>query len=153
MSIEINKFLEELKENCKLIGNNSLLRILEENDSFASMYKELRLYNSRLDLETIKEEFNEEDEEENQENKKDYSNYLIYIYGICINPKNIDRIELDQQYNQRYGKLTYFLNIYPKFSNGKENEDIYLEFKDKEERNFWFDVLRIKIKAINISII
>jgi len=134
----IEKVIEEIKENCNLLGNNSLKKILDEDVSLDILYKEIRKHNSKLILEE------EEETEEGQESQK----YLIYVYNQCLDPGNISRIELTQQYEISNSKVTYSIIIYPKFSKGTEGEEVHMNFKIEEERDFYFDVLKMKMKKI-----
>ena len=63
-----------------------------------------------------------------------------------MDPSNIGKISLHQEYNVRYKQMEFLLIVNPKYANGIEGENLYFKFKTEEERDFWFDVLKKKIE-------
>ena len=55
-ALSVEKLLDSIKENCKLIGNLQLLRIIEENESLDNLSLALSLYNTKLEISEEKSE-------------------------------------------------------------------------------------------------
>lgn len=139
---DIEKVIEEIKKNCDIIGNNSLKTILEQDPlDTTTLYKEIRKHNSELTL-----------YEEELEEGEVGPTYLIFLSSVCLDPKNIGKIELTEDYNSISQKQIYSITIFPKFSKGVEGEEVTLNFKTESIRDYYFDILKIKLKRVLINI-
>lgn len=144
--IEDIDIIEEIKEVLQLTGNPYLIKIFENyKDDKENLHKALRRYNNGIFL-----EINEDsDEEEREKNQNIFS--LIYINGMAIDPRNISRIELDNEYNSKKLKINYFIRIIKKFPSPLEEEYI-IPFDSEEERDKGYEILKGKLNLCKIYI-
>lgn len=148
------QILEEVKESLKLVGNNFLLQIFEQNkDDEKELYEKLRNYNLNF-LVDLNESNNKENKEEGEEGekKKKYISRFIYVNGVCLLPQYIGKIILDRQFNLKKAKYEYFILIYPKEIGGEMNEITSISFFDEEERDYNFELLKAKMRLCQIDV-
>ena len=121
------KLLEELKENLRITGNKIILELFENySDNEKELYKALKEYNSGLYI-SVHEDM-EEDEELDSSNKP-YFHY-IYLADTLIDFRNLSRVELYEEYNQKKNKIEYGINFIKKFpSVNEENFIIFFYYE------------------------
>lgn len=143
------KILEELKENLRITGNKVILELFETySDNEKELYKALKEYNSGLYI-SVHEDMEEDEELDSSENKPFF--HYIYLADTLIDFRNLSRVELYEEYNQKKNKIEYGINFIKKFPSVNE-ENFIIFFSSEEERDRDFDVLRGKFKMCNINI-
>lgn len=125
----------------KILGNPYLEKVFEKyKDDKKELYKILKDYTKGLLIDL------QEDEEENSNN---FNFQYIYLNGILIDYKNISRVELDKEYNQKKNNYSYYIKIIKKYPSPLEEEYI-IPFNSEEERNRGFELLKAKMKICKI---
>lgn len=153
MDSTTNKILDELQRAFELFGSSNLAKILdaENREDLSSLYKKIRSYNQKIEVETYVDNSDEDSGEEGS-SFKIRPTYRIYIKGIAIDPGNLERIELAEEYSIKKQKMLYSIIIYKKFVNPEEY-CFDIKFEDEEERDYWYDILNVKLRAANIMIL
>lgn len=151
MDSTIHKILDELQRSFKLFGSENIAKILdtENRDNLSNIYKKIKGYNQRIEVETYKEESNEGNEGEGFTKGP---SYRIYISGIALDPGNLERIELSEEYSIKKQKMIYSIIFYKKFVSPEEY-CFDVKFESEEERDYWYDVLNVKLRAAQIMIL
>jgi hypothetical protein len=147
------RVLDEVKESLNLLGNKIICDIFENYlDSPKELYFKLREYNNGL-TQTLR-EFEESKDEEDENGVKIIGprvHSFIYLNGVCLDAKNIGRIEFFESYNTKRNRMDYFLLIYKKYPSPNE-EYFMIPFSSEENRDLGFDQLRAKLKICEIQI-
>lgn len=127
----------------EILGNPYLEKVFEKyKDDEKELYKILKDYTKGLLIDL------QEDEEEN-ENSNNFSFQYIYLNGILIDYRNISRVELDKEYNQKKNNYSYYIRIIKKYPSPLEEEYI-IPFNSEEERDKGFELLKAKMKICKI---
>ena len=112
------KILEELKENLRITGNKVILELFETySDNEKELYKALKEYNSGLYI-SVHEDMEEDEELDSSENKPFF--HYIYLADTLIDFRNLSRVELYEEYNQKKNKIEYGINFIKKFPSVNE---------------------------------
>lgn len=147
------RVLDEVKESLNLLGNKIICDIFENYlNSPKELYFKLREYNNGL-TQTLR-EFEESKDEEDENGVKIIGprvHPFIYLNGVCLDAKNIGRIEFFESYNTKRNRMDYFLLIYKKYPSPNE-EYFMIPFSSEENRDLGFDQLRAKLKICEIQI-
>lgn len=165
--ILLYRLFRELTTTFKIFGFSDLEKLFsEENlqleeDKLIQLTEKIKEWNNHLMLETVdlEEEISEEEaienidegEGEGERKPKKVTHYRFYIDGVCIDPSDLARVELNQNFNIKRNQMEYSITIYRKFPS-PEDYVFDISFKTEEERDFWFNVLRLKLKYSNIQI-
>lgn len=147
------RVLEEVKEILNLLGNKILCDIFENySDSSETLFLKLREYNNALCMNLR--EFEAQDGEEDEDGIKRLKSTVqpfIYLNGVCIDAKNISRIEFGEDYNIKKHSFIYNIIITKKYPSPNE-EFFIIPFLSEENRDLGFDILRMKLKICGIEI-
>lgn len=88
---------------------------------------------------------------ESEEEQKIISRF-IYIKNVVLDVTNISRIELNFEYNSKKNKNIYKIKIIKKYPTPLE-EDFSILFDSEEDRDYWYDILKGKLKLLKIYIL